>query len=89
LGDGLSGIDMAADRLSVNLAEVGARTNRFELVENRLLDEKNGLKELRGQVADVDMADAIIQLQTRENILQASLATGARIMQVSLIDYIR
>ncbi|MHA6481283.1 flagellar hook-associated protein FlgL [Paenibacillus sp. strain BS8-2] len=89
LGAGLGGIDAAADRIAINLAEVGARTNRFELVENRLLDEQNGLKELRGQVADVDMADAIIQLQIRENVLQASLATGARIMQVSLIDYIR
>lgn len=89
LGDDLGKIDGAADRISVALAEVGARTNRFQLVENRLLDEQVGLKQLRGQVADVDMPDAIIQLQTRENILQASLATGARIMQVSLIDFIR
>lgn len=89
LGAGLNGIDVAADRISFNLAEVGARTNRFELIENRLMDEKVGLKQLRGQVADVDMADAIIQLQIRENIMQASLSTGARIMQVSLIDFIR
>jgi flagellar hook-associated protein 3 FlgL len=89
LSGGLSKIDTAADRISTNLAEVGARTNRFELVENRLLDEQVGLKQLRAQVADVDMPEALIQLQTRENIMQASLATGARIMQVSLIDFIR
>lgn len=89
LGAGLNKIDDAADRISVNLAEVGARTNRFELVENRILDEQVGLKNLRAQVADVDMPEALIQLQTRENIMQASLATGARIMQVSLIDFIR
>ncbi|QNK58356.1 flagellar hook-associated protein FlgL [Paenibacillus sp. PAMC21692] len=89
LSGGLTKIDAAADRISLNLAEVGARTNRFELVENRLLDEQVGLKQLRAQVADVDMPEALIQLQTRENIMQASLATGARIMQVSLIDFIR
>lgn len=82
-------IDVAADRISSNAAEIGARTNRFELVENRILDEQTGLKELRSKTADVDMADAIVQLQLKENILQASLATGARIMQVSLIDFIR
>ncbi|MFX3631594.1 MAG: flagellar hook-associated protein FlgL [Candidatus Pristimantibacillus sp.] len=82
-------IDVAADRISSNAAEIGARTNRFELVENRILDEQIGLKELRSKTADVDMADAIVQLQLKENILQASLATGARIMQVSLIDFIR
>jgi len=89
LSNDMNRIDKSADRISINMAEVGARTNRFELVENRLMDEQVGLKQLRGQVADVDMPDAIIQLQTRENILQASLATGAKIMQVSLIDFIR
>lgn len=88
LGD-LEKIDAAADRISLNLAEVGARTNRFELVQNRILDEQGSLKKLRSEVADVDMADAIIQLQLKENVLQASLATGARVMQVSLIDFIR
>ncbi len=87
--DDLSKIDVAADRVSLNLAEIGARTNRFELVENRILDEQVGLKQLRSKTADVDMADAIIQLQLKENVLQASLATGARISQVSLIDFIR
>lgn len=85
----LTQIDIAADRISYNSAEIGARTNRFELVENRILDEQASLKELRSKTADVDMADAIIQLQLKENVLQASLATGARIMQSSLIDFIR
>jgi flagellar hook-associated protein 3 len=89
LGDDLSKIDAAADRISASLAEVGARTNRFELVENRILDEQIGIKKLRSEVGDVDMAEAIIQLQLKENVLQASLATGARVMQASLIDFIR
>ncbi|MEF2243951.1 flagellar hook-associated protein FlgL [Paenibacillus sp. IITD108] len=82
-------IDGAADRISFNLAEVGARTNRFALVEERILDEQIGLKELRSKVGDVDMAEAIIDLQLKENVLQASLATGAKIMQVSLADFLR
>lgn len=85
----LSKIDAASDRISMNLAEVGARTNRFELVENRILDEQISLKQLRSETADVDMAAAITELQLRENVMQAALATGARVMQVSLIDFIR
>jgi len=82
-------IDAAADRIMVAWAEIGARTNRFELVESRILDEQASLKELRSAVSDVDMADAITQLKLKENVLQAALGTGARIMQVSLLDFLR
>lgn len=82
-------IDAAADRLMVAWAEIGARMNRFELVESRILDEQASLKELRSAVADVDMANAITELKLKENVLQAALGTGARIMQVSLLDFLR
>jgi len=85
----LSRIDACSDRISVSWAEVGARTNRFELVVNRLTDEQGNLKNLRSQVNDVDMAQAITDLQLRQNVLQASLATGAQIMRVSLVDFLK
>ncbi|CAH1193004.1 Flagellin [Paenibacillus plantiphilus] len=85
----LSLIDDSSDRLSKSWAEIGARMNRFDLVENHLLDEKGGLKQLRSEVGDVDMTEAITELKLKENVLQAALSTGARIMQVSLIDFIR
>lgn len=81
--------DIGADRFNKMWAEIGARTNRFDLMENRILDQQVSLKELRGKVADVDMPDAIMQLKIKENVLQAALSTGARISQLSLIDFIR
>lgn len=82
-------IDALSDRINSVWAEIGARTNRFELVKERIEDQLVSLKELRSAVGDVDMAEALIELQQRENVLQASLAIGARILQVSLVDYIR
>ncbi|CAH8719555.1 flagellar hook-associated protein FlgL [Paenibacillus thiaminolyticus] len=87
--NGLERIDASSDRINTQWSEIGARMNRFELMENRLADDKVSLKTERGQVADVDMPEAIIALKTQENVMQAALATGARIMQVSLIDFIR
>lgn len=81
--------DTGADRIAKMWAEIGARTNRFELVENRILDEQVTLEELRGKVSNVDMADAIMQLKIQENVLQAALSTGARISQLSLVDFMR
>lgn len=85
----LERIDQASDRINNNWAEIGARTNRFELVRSRIEDQIVSLKELRSETGDVDMAEAIIELQQRENVLQASLAVGARVMQVSLVDFLR
>ncbi len=89
LSGSLDNILTAVERLSLNLAETGARMNRFELIENRIGDEKINLNTLRSAVADVDMADAIIQLQLQQNVLQASLSVGSRISLMSLVDYIR
>src|SRR5690606_4111651 len=89
LSGSLDNIASAIDRISLNLAEVGARMNRFELIESRIGDEKVSLTTLRSSVADVDMADAIVQLQLQQNVLQASLSVGAKVMQMSLLDYIR
>lgn len=85
----LTKIDTAADRLSVSWAEIGARMNRFELMENRISGEQVSLKEQRSNVADVDFATAITDLKTKENVLQAALSTGARVMQTSLLDFLR
>ncbi|MGI2296590.1 flagellar hook-associated protein FlgL [Paenibacillus sp. GXUN7292] len=89
LSANLNDIDAAIGKNSKNLAEVGARMNRFELIKTRIDDEKLSLTTLKSQVADVDMADAIIRLQLEQNVLQASLSTGARILQMSLADYLR
>lgn len=89
LSGSLDDIGLAIERISFNLAEVGARMNRFELIENRIGDEKVSITTLKSAVADVDMADAVIQLQLQQNVLQASLSVGAKVMQMSLLDYIR
>jgi len=68
---------------------VGARTNRFMLMEDRINGDIVNLQTLRADVADVDYADAITQLQLKQNVYQAALATGAQIMQVSLVDYMK
>lgn len=85
----LAKIDLCSDRINNNWAEIGARTNRFELVESRIEDQIVSLKELRSETGDVDMAEALIELMQKENVLQASLAVGSRIMQVSLVDFLR
>ncbi|WP_237167741.1 flagellar hook-associated protein FlgL [Paenibacillus yonginensis] len=91
--DGISAsldkIDQSADRLMLSWAEVGARMNRFEIMQSRIEDDQVNTKSMRADVADVDMPSAITELKTNETVLQAALSTGARISQMSLLDFLR
>ncbi|RRJ62304.1 flagellar hook-associated protein 3 [Paenibacillus oralis] len=85
----IDNIDVTSDRLNVSWSEIGARMNRFDLMTNRIQDEQVNIKEQRSNVADVDFSEAIVDLKMKENVLQAALSTGARIMQTSLVDFLR
>jgi flagellar hook-associated protein 3 FlgL len=70
-------------------AEVGARQNRLELMENRLeIQEVNVTKQL-SESEDTDYSKAITDMATTESIHQAALSVGAKIIQQTLVDFIR
>jgi flagellar hook-associated protein 3 FlgL len=70
-------------------AEVGARTNRVELMQNRLSNEDLSLNELQSKVEDTDIAEMMIKSSVSQNIYQASLQVGAKIISPTLVDFIR
>lgn len=70
-------------------ADVGARSNRIELTANRLNTDDLNFTKLMSENEDVDMAETIMNLQNEENVYRASLAGGARIIQPSLVDFLK
>lgn len=70
-------------------AEVGARANRIELMENRLGALNLNLESLSAKTEDADIAETIIKLKADENVYQASLSVGAKMIQPTLVDYLR
>jgi len=70
-------------------ADVGARQNRIEMMENRLgIREVSVTKQLR-DTESVDYSKAITEMVTNESIHQAALSVGAKIIQQTLVDFIR
>ncbi|MET4560682.1 flagellar hook-associated protein FlgL [Lysinibacillus parviboronicapiens] len=70
-------------------ADVGARQNRVEIMENRLgIREVNVTKQLRDNES-VDYSKAITEMVTHESIHQAALSVGSKIIQQTLVDFIR
>ncbi|AIY04085.1 flagellar hook-associated protein FlgL [Planococcus sp. PAMC 21323] len=85
----LEKIDAGIERLLTVSAENGGRQNRVEAVENRLLDSNLELKSMLSKLQDVDYAEAIIKLKSEESVYQASLAATSKIIQPSLMDFLR
>ncbi|MGI6123180.1 MAG: flagellar hook-associated protein FlgL [Acetivibrionales bacterium] len=69
-------------------AGLGARMNRVELTSNRLQDDTVNFTKLMSKNEDVDIAEAIMKLQNEQNVYTASLSTGARVIQPSLVDFL-
>ncbi|UQU65434.1 flagellar hook protein [Couchioplanes caeruleus] len=86
---GLEGLDTAANNLKNTLSEVGARYNRVtqmkQSAEDRLLDVTAQLSD----VEDVDLPKTIMDMQLQQTSYQAALAASAKVIQPSLIDFLR
>lgn len=70
-------------------AEVGARINRLELAQSRLEDTNINYQTLLTKTEDIDAAEVITNLQMQENVYKAALSAGARIIQPTLVDFLR
>lgn len=77
------------DKLINIRSEIGARSNRVDLIDQRMQDLTLNLTTLQSQTEDADLAETIMNFNTEQNVYQASLSTGAKIIQPSLIDYLR
>jgi len=82
-------LDVALNRVSTERAVVGSRINRLDLLENRYADAAISYKERLSETEEPEFADVVSQLMQQESVYQASLAASARIIQPSLLDYLR
>ncbi|MNV58182.1 flagellar hook-associated protein FlgL [compost metagenome] len=70
-------------------SEIGAKTNRVELMQDRLSDLNVNLTDLQAKTEDADYEGLIMQSKIQENIYNASLSVGAKIISTTLVDFIR
>lgn len=70
-------------------ATIGARANRLDDAKTSQSALVTSNTALLSQLEDVDMTSAITELTKRQTTYQASLQVAAKVMQTSLIDYLR
>jgi len=85
----LGGMDLAFENLLKYRAELGAKENRLEMTQARILHERTDIEEILSKNEDVDIAETITKLRMLEVAHRAALGVSARIIQPTLLDFLR
>ncbi|RKX29630.1 MAG: flagellar hook-associated protein 3 [Candidatus Zixiibacteriota bacterium] len=85
----LANMDQAIEHLLTHRAGVGGRAIRLESTLSRLDDQRISFTSLLSETEDADIAKLVSDLAVYENNYQAALMASARIVQPSLLDFLR
>jgi len=98
LGDGSAGtvisgyltdISKMQNNVLEKRADIGARQNRVEMMENRLASQEIIATKRMSENEDIDYEKTITEMITQESIHTAALSVGSKIIQATLVDFIR
>jgi len=79
----------AQNHLLTKTAEIGGRSKRLELLEARYEQDSINYERMKSDAEDVDMAEVIMRMRIAESVMQAAMSAGARVIQPSLMDFLR
>ncbi|MGO4690031.1 flagellar hook-associated protein FlgL [Glaciibacter sp. 2TAF33] len=89
VGPRITELDDRMKTIAGQHAQVGAQQNLVERAQGSLLAQKGSLEAKRSSVEDVDLGQVILDLKTQEVTYQSSLAVTARVLQPTLMDFLR
>ncbi|RMI06766.1 flagellar hook-associated protein FlgL [Cellulomonas triticagri] len=85
----LDDIDQHMDRILTELSANGARQNQVDSAQNLIADNTITSKTRLGAIQDVDLAQVILDLQSQEVAYQGALGAAAKVLQPTLLDFLR
>lgn len=85
----ISALDSEIDHFLKIQADVGAKQNRVDMMKDRLSSQETIATEIMSKNEDVEIEKVITELITQESVQRAALSVGARIIQPSLVDFLR
>ncbi|MGO1468782.1 MAG: flagellar hook-associated protein FlgL [Tissierella sp.] len=88
-GEHLDKADKFIDKLLQTRSKIGATHNRLEAAEERNKSENINLSGVLSEKEDVDLAESYMNYIMMTTAYQSSLSMGAKILQPSLMDYLR
>ncbi len=87
--DSLGNLSDVADYINEKIADFGARRNKLDMKKNIYAELQLSNTERLSDIEDTDLAEAILNLKTKEVAYQAALTAASKVMQLSLVDFMR
>ncbi|MEW5948926.1 MAG: flagellar hook-associated protein FlgL [Thermodesulfobacteriota bacterium] len=87
--DSLGSLSDAADYINEKVADFGAKYNKLDMKKYIYAELELSNTERLSDIEDTDLAEAILNLQTKEVAYQAALTAASKVMQLSLVDFLR
>lgn len=81
-------LDAHFESINNVISNIGIKTNRLETKESVISDFELTLTEQKSDIEDVDITEAATDLALKETAYQAALSATAKIVSISLVDYI-
>ena len=86
---GIAGIDLSINNMAYRLADVSSRYERAEFAWLRINQQIPNVTRMYDRETGLDMATAITDLKMAQNAHQAILATAAKLLPPSLLNFLR
>jgi flagellar hook-associated protein 3 FlgL len=78
----------AREHILALTAQTGGRMNRVEMLSSRYEQDYINYTQMKSDAEDADEAELIMMYEMARMVYEASLQTGANIMQMSLLDFL-
>jgi flagellar hook-associated protein 3 FlgL len=82
-------LDSAIEHVRNVRIDGSIKYDQMKVADSNLTKLKMNVETLKAAATDADMNEAVIELKTQETAYQASLASAAKIIQTSLLDFLR
>jgi len=89
IGEFIRPLQDAQRHLLTQTAEIGGRVRRLEMLEARYEQSMINFERMRSEAEDVDFAETMLHFKMAEAVYQAALSAGARVIQPTLMDFLR
>jgi flagellar hook-associated protein 3 FlgL len=85
----IASLDASLETVLGGLGIVGARTNQLESAAIRTASDIQTVTEQLSSIEDIDIAEAVMELELQRTAYEAALAAFSRSSQTSLVDFLR
>lgn len=82
-------LDGAGNQLKSAISEIGSRYNRITQMKDSAQDRLMSVSAQLSDIEDIDLPKTIMEMQLQQTSYQAALAASAKVIQPSLIDFLR